>query len=817
MIQIESIQIQEFRGIRDLTLTMNRGSFVISGPNGSGKSGVVDAIQFALTGEIGRLKGAGTGDLTIADHGPHVEKRNDPDASWVRLNVYLPQLKKSASITRTIKKPKQPQITPDDAAVKAEFAKAAEHPETTLARREIIKFILTEATQRSRDVQTLLKLDDIDQTRATLKTTENKLNSEYSTAKTQSETAEDSLKRHLDLPALKAEDFLAVINKRRKLLGLPAITELTKDTDLSEGLAGGGIQVDSGQSKESALADLKALLDAIAIGVESQTTAAVTSLLQDIAKLEATPTLLPLIKRHSFLQTGLDFLDSPHCPLCDADWDIDALRLHLKEKLEKSKEAQAIRNRLIQSGQAISAEIIRLRALIAPAAKLPEASKELSTRLGQWSGELLAFSETLATLEGIVAAKERFESGWAVFDGTLGGGDLDALQEKVKARPDKSATGEASSFLIVAQERLNTLRIARRNAEEKKATALLGKTAYKTYCDVSEAALITLYEDVEGDFASYYRFINHDDEGEFKAKFEADEGKLGLLVDFHKKGMFPPGAYHSEGHQDGMGVCLYLALMKRVLGADFAFAVLDDVVMSVDSQHRKQFCKLLKTTFPNTQFVITTHDQVWARQLRSEGVVSAKSAVAFHTWTVETGPVLDEIAEVWDQIDADLEKNEVPTAAGRLRRHLEYVAADLADELGAKVNFRADGGYDMGELLSAVIGRQGELLKLAAKAAKSWGDDEQVAKVAALQKARNEILTASNGEQWVINKAIHYNEWADLSKNDFKPVVAAFKQLLQQFRCAKPKCDSWLSLSPRNDPVDLRCPCGAFHLNLKEN
>ena len=57
--------------------------FVISGPNGSGKSGVVDAIQFALTGEMARLKGAGTGDVTLADHGPHVEKRNDSDAASV--------------------------------------------------------------------------------------------------------------------------------------------------------------------------------------------------------------------------------------------------------------------------------------------------------------------------------------------------------------------------------------------------------------------------------------------------------------------------------------------------------------------------------------------------------------------------------------------------------------------------------------------------------------------------------------------------------------------------------------------------------------
>lgn len=794
---------------------MSRGSFVVYGPNGSGKSGVVDAIQFALTGEIGRLKGSGTGDLTLSEHGPHVEKRSDPDASSVRLDVYIPQLKKSASITRTIKKPKQPQITPNDAAVKAVFAEIAEHPEVTLSRREIIKFILTEATQRSRDVQTLLKLDDIDQTRATLKTTENKLNAEHLTAKTQSEIAEDSLKRHLDVPILKPEDLLAAANKRRKLLGLQVISELTKDTVLSEGLSEAVMQGDGGQTKESALADLKALSDAAAKGFESSTQGTVKSLLEGIAKVEADPTLLPLIKRHSFFQTGIDLVDSPRCPLCDVDWDIKKLRSHLREKLEKSKEAKAVRDQLIESGQTVSAEIIRIRSLIDPLTKLPELAKEFSIRLGEWSGGLQAFSESLASLEGVIAAKERFESGWATVSGALIS-DLDATQDKVKARPDKSATGEARSFLVVAQERLNNLRIALRNAQGKKANASLGKSAYKIYCDVSEAALLTLYHEVEEEFGSYYRLINHDDEGEFKAKFEATDGKLGLLVDFHKKGMFPPGAYHSEGHQDGMGVCLYLALMKRVLGKNFTFAVLDDVVMSVDSQHRKQFCKLLKTKFPSTQFVITTHDQVWARQLRSEGVVSAKSAVAFHTWTVETGPILDEVAEVWDKIDADLAKNEVPTAAGRLRRHLEYVAADLADELGAMVCFRADGGYDMGQLLGAVIGRQGELLKSAAKAAKSWDDQEQLKRVEALQKARSEIMATSSVEQWAINKAVHYNEWADLSKNDFKPVVTAFKQLLQQFRCDKPKCDSWLSLTPKALPVELRCACGAFHLNLKE-
>ena len=59
MIQIESVAIRELRGIRELEIEPDRKNFVVSGPNGSGKSGVVDAVQFALTGEMSRLTGKG--------------------------------------------------------------------------------------------------------------------------------------------------------------------------------------------------------------------------------------------------------------------------------------------------------------------------------------------------------------------------------------------------------------------------------------------------------------------------------------------------------------------------------------------------------------------------------------------------------------------------------------------------------------------------------------------------------------------------------------------------------------------------------------
>lgn len=278
--------------------------------------------------------------------------------------------------------------------------------------------------------------------------------------------------------------------------------------------------------------------------------------------------------------------------------------------------------------------------------------------------------------------------------------------------------------------------------------------------------------------------------------------------------MFPPGAYHSEGHQDGMGVCLYLALMRQLLGEEFRLAVLDDVVMSVDKEHRRQFCKVLKSHFPDTQFIITTHDPVWARQMRTEGVVSPRSGISFHSWSVATGPVCEELSEVWSEIDGDLAKNDVPTAASRLRRHMEYVASELADELGARVRFKGDGNYDLGDMLPSVISKQGDLLGQAAKAAASWGDQAVIDRVKELKDQRSTILTKHGDESWIINKAIHFNEWAQFSRADFLPVVEVLKELISLFRCAT--CNSWLHVVPHvGEPEALKCTCAAFNLNLQ--
>lgn len=816
MIQIRRVHIEEVRGIRRLTLDLDGRSFCIYGPNGSGKSGVVDAIEFALTGEISRLAGTGTGGLSVRAHGPHIDKRDYPDSSFVSLDVEIPHLGKSATLTRSVKNPRDAKIEPADEDVKAVLAEVARHPEITLSRREVIKFILTEATTRSRDVQTLLKLDEIDHTRSILKAAANKIDRAQEAAQSEVRSASDDLRRHLDTATLTPEEVLSPVNKRRRVLGLPEIGELGSDTSLSEGVADGAPRPDRTLNKESALRDLESLQQELGDGLDVRTRAQTATALENLCKLEEDGELLSALRQRTFVEAGLGLVEGPYCPLCDSEWDVDALRTHLEEKIARYSLAEAVQNTLLAAGGAIANEIARAVGPIQAVAKIAKAAaaSEFSTRLEAWARELCEFKAKLSSADGMMSVKERLEAGWSERPANALE-DLRDLGEKVGALPDESATGEARTFLAIAQDRLEKYRRSRREASRRTKASSAAKATYSAYCEASEERLAALYSEVEEQFSSLYRTINSDDEGGFAAKLKPAAGKLDLSVDFYGRGMFPPGAYHSEGHQDGMGVCLYLALMKRVLGEHFRLAVLDDVVMSVDAQHRKQFCKLLKDEFPNTQFVITTHDQLWAQQMRSAGLVTSKAAVAFRGWKVDMGPLVHAIDEVWEEINSDVGNGKISAASATLRRHLEYVLREIADKFGAPVPYRSDDGWDLGDLLPSVLRRYMELLGKAAKAAQSWGDDDTGRKVRARKESLSSQAAACGGEQWMINKAIHYNEWGTFSKEDFEPVVLAFKTLLAEFRCSA--CGSWLYGTPKKGQAEaLRCDCNDVSLNLKE-
>ena len=465
MIKLESAHIEEVRGIRKLDIDFQKGTFAISGPNGSGKSGVIDAIEFGLTGQIGRLTGRGTRSLSVAEHGPHVDKAKFPDAAFVELRLFLPALNKSATLTRRLAAPAKPKIVPADGDVMTALMEVEAHPEITLSRREILRFILVEPTKRSEEIQTILKLDEIGQTRVALNTAQNKVQTLQRTAAAQIESTLKALLLHLQIATLSSSDLLLAVNQRRQLLGLPEIAELTADTKLDTGLS--AVPIGQAFNKQSALRDLNALAEA-AKGFPDLAKAEVGDILVELDRLESDPALLAVLQRRAFIEKGLEFVEGPDCPLCDTSWeDEQHLREHLKVKLAKSTQAQEIQKTLLQRGTALAQAAIRVSGLLGPAHKISEAQGEvrIAQTLAAWIVDLEQLGASLTTVGELGDLKARFKAGWLAVPETFAR-ELSALIEKVTAKPDQMTTHDAQTFLTTAQLRLGDYREAPERVNE---------------------------------------------------------------------------------------------------------------------------------------------------------------------------------------------------------------------------------------------------------------------------------------------------------------------------------------------------------------
>lgn len=813
MIKIEKIQIHEFRGIRKITLTPELESFAACGPNGTGKSGIVDAVEFGLTGNISRLEGRGTGGLSVRQHGPHVNSQNKPEEAYVILDVYIPALKKKATIQRNVKAPDTPLITPADPDVKEVLERVALHPEFVLSRRELILYILAEPGKRSKEVQALLRLEDLEKLRGTLQKISNACDKEIPGLEQAQRDASAKLTTALGVVQLTTANIIAAVNPKRELLGLSAITTLEANTSIKDGVpSASGSTAPTRLPKAQAQADMKALRAALTkLSAETFTTPC-NEAKETILELSKDTDLLNNVSREALLRSSLDLFDGEHCPVCDKEWTIEDFKKHVQEKLTKLSAVKTKRTALELKLRPIIQDLAAVKSALATAKQYgPLLKKPVAIdALTEFENELTTAVDSLRKLLPLAESTKALELATNVPNISA---TVDELEAGINAIPEASKQDAARDFLTIGQERLEAYREISLKLKGSRARAKIAADSLSQYETVSTNALDEIYKQVEAKFIEYYRRLNKEDESGFTAKLEPSIGRLLLDVDFYGKGHFPPGAYHSEGHQDSMGLCLYLALMNHLLGGSFTLAVLDDVVMSVDAGHRRKVCELLAEEFKETQFILTTHDEVWLRHMRSAGIIKPKRFVHFRTWDVEIGPIRWDDQDIWEEIAVKLKDNDVKGASGLLRHYLEYFGTESCDRLRAKVEFRADGQFSYGEVFPGAVEAMLAALKKGSEAANSFGKKDIVAAIDARKKELQAAFEATKPDQWQLNATIHYNPWENLQREDFEPVVAAFKTLTALFSCKT--CNETYSVSPKFGTKEtFRCRCGDTNISL---
>ncbi len=502
MIQIDEIDIHEFRGIRHLTLTLGQKSFGIAGPNGTGKSGIVDAIEFGLTGNVSRLGGEGTAELSVREHAPHVDSSKNPENAVIKIKGYAPSLGRSITIERSVAAAASPVLTPDDDKTREFAARLQTHPEFALSRREIIKYILTPPGKRSTDVQTLLRLEQVEKVRKSLQRVANDARREAArTLAEDGRTLQDFL-RHLGLKSPGKMALLAAVNERRALLKLEPLADLTAEVSIKAGvIADASKAAKLRLSKAGTLAELAIYAEQINDVANGAARSSITGSLDILAKLSASPVLLKSVKQKMLVEHGLALIDDECCPLCDSAWDMEELRAHLGEKLAKATEATGVMDELANAIRPVT-EV--LDAISVSGNKIAQACGNTDPAIDATAIRrfVQGCADDRAALEkvsidpaGIPAAVEALRrlAEPVPADAVAA---VTTLRKWVDALPEPSKEEAAKEYLIVAQEKYDRCRAAKADANAAQTRAETAGKVFEAYGAVSTVVLEGIYDTV---------------------------------------------------------------------------------------------------------------------------------------------------------------------------------------------------------------------------------------------------------------------------------------------------------------------------------
>jgi hypothetical protein len=505
------LEIENVRGIRHLVLTPQGGNFSVWGPNGSGKSAVVDAIDFLLTGEITRLTGKGTGNISLSKHGPHVDCK--PDEAKVRGVIQITGVDEPIEISRCMVHPKSLICKDDDQALLEPVLRLAQRGHHVLTRREILKYITAEGSTRAQEIQELLNISDIENIRKALVKVQNDFSKELESAHKALRTAEGAVCATLGIASFDLEMALRQVNQNRAVFGKPSITTLLSreiKRDLTLPPAASGAQTINVTLFQNDIDNLKKALDPTQQTEITGIDKSLRNLLQDIRK---DPKVLRTLSLRELISLGIELIDETGtCPLCETAWPPGELRKLLESRLATADAAQQTTSEVTELTQSLSRQI---------AASLESLKKVIAiVRLTNLGDKLSIFEkwqlDLEALLEDITSAISKYpkEHTGAVNVARLMAPEdidrfLDTASGVVKAQfPEATPEQTAWDTLTRLEENLKALETAQQQYNSCELYWKRAVTLTTKFESARDSVLGALYDEIKDRFVDLYKALH---------------------------------------------------------------------------------------------------------------------------------------------------------------------------------------------------------------------------------------------------------------------------------------------------------------------
>ena len=781
-IKIKKIAIHGFRGIPDLELPLDGKSLLLRGENGTGKSSIVDAIEFFFTGKVAHLEGVRG--LSLRRHGPHVNFKLDD------VNVEITFNPGNITLNRNFASVPTP---PDQFN---EYFQITQKGTFILRRSQILEFIMSQPAERFRAIGSIIGIESLDKVELEMMRLRDDLEGKVESKKEEINRLLEDLSGVVGKNITGVTDVLPALNEILQKAGLPSINslenidgyieEIFKTTKKAESINKIGIVNEILKSTNNSIISQEIISELEDINEN------IKSLLPDKAKIE--------LSVADLLESGRKIIEKENmdiCPLCEQKIDRDELLSRIDERLKTlqqlSDKAAEIRKKSVSVMDNMSRARDQLRNILSKIESFPELSKEkeiLQNKL-KLLKDFIDVIESSQNLQNEIPVpkirKNKDEINMAI----------EEISKKCKhILDDIGLTEEEKKVLEIvrlieqSKIKLNDLSKATSELQVYQKYYKLAEKVYTTFSDTKKSKIQNIYNIIQGDIQKFYSML-HPNEPHGNIELTVALGRRASteikIESFGRKE--DPRALTSEGHLDSLGLCIFLAFVKK-FNDGCSLVILDDIVTTIDASHRNRIAELLLKEFRDYQFIITTHDGIWYKQLinsqRALNVQGKFVNMEIIGWDVNNGPRISPYRPQWNKIQDKLANNDKTGAGNECRIYLEWLLKEICEQLEIPIPFKRSGKYTVAELFNPAEKRIKDKLK------------DSDLKRDILNKFQELRATVFMG-----NLLSHDNpEIINLSIEEVKAFCDAVHTLHEAFLC--PKCGKFLKYF-RESKI-IRCP-----------
>ena len=218
------------------------------------------------------------------------------------------------------------------------------------------------------------------------------------------------------------------------------------------------------------------------------------------------------------------------------------------------------------------------------------------------------------------------------------------------------------------------------------------KIIYDEFIKKQKEGLENFITTFSGKINEFYQFMNPNEPfQELKIVTIGEDDELnGLTIEYKYEGNWvsPPQKYFSESHLNCFGLSFFLASVIA-FNKESKFVVLDDVISSFDSTHRKKFADLIIEKFNDYQFIVLTHEREWFDNMIKPLAKKKGWYINEIKWSEDKGTHFDETpSELKDFIEHNLSQGVSSNIGNPIRRYIEQKLKDIASNTDAKVVFK---------------------------------------------------------------------------------------------------------------------------------